>query len=195
MNCRPCAEFPAKLLFVQKFLGQSGNLLLEQIFRLRPDASVLPILQLQQTGKQRLTEHLGAFTREKRGKMVNTDHAKRGALRPRRQSDGYCGLVESSGDIVHGNRIVGVSAASRVKSVGCTSEKSNGQKRDSRVGAHVANDRQTAVRGRKRFNVDKWGNRLARKIDAVDEDICVDNLLERTACFDALTLSSLEIEV
>ena len=43
--------------------------------------------------------------------------------------------------------------------------------------------------------VDKMGNRLARKIDAVDEDICVDNLLERTACFDALALNLSEVEV
>ena len=121
--------------------------------------------------------------------MVDTDHAKRGALRSRRQGDRHCGLVKSGGNIVHGNRVVGVSAVSRVKSVGCTGEKGNYQKRYSRISAHVTNDRQTAVRGRERCNVDKCGNRLAGKIDAVDEDICVDNLLERTAYCDELTSS------
>ena len=94
-----------------------------------------------------MTEHLGAFTREKRGKMINTDHAKRGPLRFRRQGDRHCGLVESGGDIVNGNWVVGVSAASRVKSVSCTVQECNSQKQYSRVSAHVTNDRQTAVRG------------------------------------------------
>jgi hypothetical protein len=49
-----------------------------------------------------------------------------------------------------------------------------------RVGAHVTNDRQAAVRRRESLGVDERRD-LGGKVDAVNEDVCIlDNLPEGT---------------
>lgn len=96
-------------------LGQSSNLLVEQILGLLPDASICPVLELQQAGHKSLAEHLRALTGKERGEVVNADHAKRGALGSSRQSDGHSGLVEGSRDVVNGNGVVRVCTVSRTQ--------------------------------------------------------------------------------
>lgn len=66
------------------------------------------VLQLEETGQQSLAEHLGALAGKKGGKVVNADHAETGALGTSGQSDWDSGLVECGGDIVDGDRVVGV---------------------------------------------------------------------------------------
>jgi hypothetical protein len=49
-----------------------------------------------------------------------------------------------------------------------------------RVGAHVTNDRQAAVRSRENFGVDERRD-LSGEVDAVDENVCIlNNLSEGT---------------
>lgn len=99
-------------------MRQSSNLLVEQILGLLPDASILTVLELKQAGHQRLTEHLGALTREKRREVVNADHTERSALSAVGQSNGYCGLVKGGGDVVDRNWVVGVGPVSNISGYG-----------------------------------------------------------------------------
>jgi hypothetical protein len=62
-----------------------------------------------------LTEHLGGFTGKERWKVIDTDHTQRRALCSRWKGNRYCRFVESSGDVVYGNRVIRVSAASSEK--------------------------------------------------------------------------------
>lgn len=163
-------------------LGQSSNLLLEQILGLFPDASICAVLELQQAGHQSLTKHLRALTGEERGEVVNANHTKRGALSSSRQSNRHSGLVEGGRDVVNGDwvvRVGTVSSGQLVKSQG----KSVGSAREERylrVSAHVANDRKTTVGRRKALSADERRD-LRREVDAVDEDISIlNNLLEGT---------------
>lgn len=89
---------------------QGGDLLLEEILGLLPDAGILPVLELEQAGKQSLAELLGTLTGQERWQVVDTDHTQGRTLRASRQGDRYRRLVKGSCDVVHGDRVVGVRA-------------------------------------------------------------------------------------
>lgn len=166
-----------KRLCLQR-LGQSSNLLVEQILGLLPDASICSVLELQQARHQSLAEHFRAFTGEERGKVVNADHAKRGALSSSRQGDGHGGLVEGGRDIVNGNGVVRVGTVWSSKLVPETEER---KEQDLRVSAHVTNDGKATVGRRKALRADERRD-LSREVDAVDEDISIlNNLFEGAA--------------
>ena len=90
---------------------QSSNLLVEQILSLGPDTGSAAVLQLEEAGQKGLAKLLGALTGKQRGKVVNADHAQRGALGVGGQLDGHGGLIEGGGDVVDGDRVVRVGAA------------------------------------------------------------------------------------
>lgn len=92
-------------------LRQRSHLLIEQLLGLLPDTGIAPVLQLQQAGHQCLAEHLRALTGKERGEMVDADHTKGRALGSCRQGDRHRGLVESSRDFIHWDRVVGVRTA------------------------------------------------------------------------------------
>lgn len=89
-------------------LRQSSDLLVEKILGLLPHPGSRPVLQLEKAGQKSLAEHLGAFTGQEGGEMVNADDAKERALGAARQGDRNCWLVECGSDIVDGDRVVGV---------------------------------------------------------------------------------------
>lgn len=89
-------------------LGQSSDLLIEELLGLLPDASVGAVVQSKETGQESLAEHFRALAGEQGGEVINADHAQgRAALQA---SDGDGGLVECGGDIIQGNGVEGVGA-------------------------------------------------------------------------------------
>lgn len=89
-------------------------MLLEQIFCLLPHTRILPVLELQQTGQQCFAEHLGAFAGKKRGQVINADDIQWQCRIADRDVYRHRGLVKSRGDVVDGDRVVGVCAKSFV---------------------------------------------------------------------------------
>lgn len=110
--------------------------------------------------------------------MVDADHAQGRALRTGRQGDRHSRLVESGGDIVNGDGVVGVGTVK-----GVTLAYPNAIARVPgylRIGADVANNRQRPVGRGQGLDVDKRRD-LGRQVNAVDEDVGIlDNFLERT---------------
>lgn len=60
-------------LLSSQIFREGSDVLLEQIFCLLPHTGIRPVLELQQTRQQCFTEHLRAFTRKKRGQVINAD--------------------------------------------------------------------------------------------------------------------------
>ena len=91
-----------------KRLGQSSDLLIEELLGLLPDPRVGSVVQSEKARQECLAEHLGALAGEERGEVVNADHAQSWAAR--QAGDGNCWLVESRSNIIQRNRVEGVGA-------------------------------------------------------------------------------------
>lgn len=89
----------------QKFLGQGGNLLIEELLCLLPDPSVGAVIQGKKTGQECFTEHFGALARKQRWKVIDTDHAQRWSIFQLGVRDAHGGLVESSCDFIQRDRV------------------------------------------------------------------------------------------
>lgn len=138
-------------------LGQSGNLVLEQLLSLLPDTDVLPVLEAKQTWEQVCAEGLGCLAGQQTRQVVDADHAQRQTVAALGKRDRHCGLAESGVDVVDGDRVVRIGG----------------------VAGDVADNAQAARLSRQRLGVDE-GRDLGGEVDAVDEDIRLDNLLVRT---------------
>lgn len=143
-------------LAVHRAFRQRGNLILEQLLRLLPDAHVLPVLQTEQTGQQRSAESLGRLARQQAGQVVDADDAQRQAVAALGQWHGNRRAGEGGVDVVDGNRVVGVGGVAR----------------------DVADDTEAARGGRERLCVNERRD-LGGQVDAVDEDVGLDDLLVR----------------
>jgi hypothetical protein len=141
-------------LAVHSALGQSGDLVLEQLLSLLPDADVLPILEAEQTWEQVCAESLRRFARKQTGQVVNADHAEGQTVTTLRKGNRHGRLAEGGIDVVDGNRVVRVGGVTR----------------------HVANNAQAARLSGQRLGVDE-GRDLGGEVDAVDKDIRLDDLL------------------
>jgi hypothetical protein len=91
-----------------KRLGQSSDLLIEELLGLLPDPRVGPVVKGEKARQEGFAEHLGALTGEQRWEVVNANHAQGWAVL--QTGDGDCGLIESGGDIIQGNGVEGVGA-------------------------------------------------------------------------------------
>lgn len=143
-------------LAVHGAFGQSGDLVLEQLLGLLPDTDVLPVLETEQTREQVCAEGLGCLAGQQTGQVVDADNAQRQIVAALGESHGHCGLAESGVDVVNGNGVVGVGG----------------------VAGDVADDTQAARLSGQRLGVDERRN-LGREVDAVDEDVRLNDLLVR----------------
>lgn len=134
--------------------GKSGDLVLEQLVGALPDTDILPVLEAQQTGKQVCAESLRRFAGEQTGQVVNADHAQRQAVATLGERDGHCRFRECGVNVVDGNRVVRVGG----------------------VAGDVADDAQAARLSGQRLSIDE-GRDLGGEVDAVNEDIGLDDLL------------------
>jgi hypothetical protein len=162
-------------------LGKSSNLVLEKLLCLLPDASSVAVLKLQQAGKQVVGESLGRLAGEKGGEVVDGDDVELGLstvviislysipVWKARSSGGFSGenlrningngrLLEGGVDGVDRDRVVGVGGVAR----------------------NINNNGELAGRSSKGSSINEGGNRL-RKVDAVDEDVGLDDLHERSS--------------
>ena len=89
--------------------------------------------------------------------MVNADDAEGQVVAALGKRDGHCGLGEGGVDVVDGDGVVGVGG----------------------VAGDVADDAQAARIGGQRLGIDE-GRDLGGEVDAVDEDIGLDDLLVRS---------------
>jgi hypothetical protein len=144
-------------LVLQGALRESGDLVVEELLGLRPDTDVLPVLEAEKTGKQVCAEGLGCLTRQKTGQVVDADDAQWQTVAALGESHGHCGLREGGVDVVDGDGVVGVSG----------------------VAGDVADDAQAARLSRQRLRVDERRD-LGAEVDAVDEDVGLNDLLVRT---------------
>lgn len=133
---------------------ESCTLVLEQLLGLLPHPRILPVLQLEQTRQQSRAERFGGLSGQQRWKMVDADHAQRKVVRTGIQFHGDCGTIESCVDVVDGDRVVWVRGVAR----------------------HVAHDAQLAAGCGKRLRIDERRD-LRRQVDAVDEDVRLNDLL------------------
>jgi hypothetical protein len=141
-------------LAVHSALGQSGNLVLEQLLSLLPDADVLPVFEAEQTGEQVCAEGLGRFARKQTGQVVDTDHAQGQTVATLGKRNRHGRLAEGGVDIVDGDRVVRVGGVAR----------------------DITDNAQAARLSGQRLGVDE-GRDLGGEIDAVDKDIRLDDLL------------------
>jgi hypothetical protein len=91
-----------------KRLGQSSDLLVEELLGLLPDPGVGPVVEGEKAGQEGFAEHLGALAGEEGWEVIDTDHAQCWAVL--QTGDGDCGLIEGRGDIIQGNGVEGVRA-------------------------------------------------------------------------------------
>ena len=143
-------------LALQGARGESGDLVVEKLLGLLPDTDILPVLETEQTGKQVCAEGLGCLTGQQTGQVVDADDAQRQAVAALGEGNGNCGLAEGGVDVVDGDGVVGVGGVAR----------------------DIADDAQAARLSRQRLGVDERRN-LGGEVDAVDEDIRLDDLLVR----------------
>lgn len=97
-------------VYYQDLLLGSSQFLLVQILGFNPDASILSILQLQDSGQKVAGEHFRALTRKKSGQMVDGDNVQWlgvGGL------DRNGRLVKGGVDGIDGNGVVGVGGITR----------------------------------------------------------------------------------
>jgi hypothetical protein len=144
-------------LVLQGALRESGDLVVEELLGLRPDTDVLPVLEAEKTGKQVCAEGLGCLTRQKTGQVVDADDAQWQTVAALGESHGHCGLREGGVDVVDGDGVVGVGG----------------------VAGDVADDAQAARLSGQRLGVDERRD-LGAEVDAVDEDVGLNDLLVRT---------------
>lgn len=143
-------------LAVHSTFRQGGDLVVEKLLGLLPDADILPVLETEQTGEQVCAEGLGCLTRQQTGQVVDADDAQRQTVAALGERHGYCGFAEGGVDVVDGDGVVGVGGVAR----------------------DVADDTQAARLSRQRLGVDE-GRNLGREVDAVDKDIRLDDFLVR----------------
>ena len=141
---------------LQGALRESGDLIIEKLLGLLPDTDILPVLETEQAGKQVCAEGLGCLTGQQTGQVVDADNAQWQTVAALRERHWYCGLAEGGVDVVDGDRVVGVGGVAR----------------------DVADNAQAARLSRQRLGVDE-GRDLGGEVDAVDEDIGLDDLLVR----------------
>jgi hypothetical protein len=141
-------------LAVHSALGQGGDLVLEKLLGLLPDADVLPVLEAEQTGEQVCAESFGRFARKQTGQVVNADHAEGQTVAAFGKRNRHGRLAESGVDVVDGDRVVRVGGVAR----------------------DITDNAQAARLSGQRFGVDE-GRNLGGEVDAVDEDIRLDDLL------------------
>lgn len=144
-------------LAVHGAFGQSGDLVLEELLSLLPDADVLPVLEAEQTGQQVGAESLRCLARKQAGQVVDADHAQGQTVAAFGQRDGHCGLGEGGVDVVDWDGVVGVGGVAR----------------------DIADNAQATRVGGQRLGVDE-GRDLGGEVDAVDENVRLDNLLVGT---------------
>jgi hypothetical protein len=135
-------------LAVHSALGQGGDLVLEQLLSLLPDADVLPVLEAEQTGEQVCAESLRRFAREQTGQVIDADHAEGQTVAALGKRNRHGRLAEGGVDVVDGDRVVGVGGVAR----------------------DVADDAQAARLRGERLGIDE-GRDLGGEVDAVDENI------------------------
>lgn len=141
-------------LTVHGALGQGGDLVLEQLLSLLPNADVLPVVETKQTGQQVCAESLRCLARQQARQVVDADHAQRQTVAALGEGDGHGWLGEGGVDVVDGNGVVRVGG----------------------VAGDVADDAEAAGLGGQRLGVDE-GRDLGREVDAVNEDVGLDDLL------------------
>lgn len=139
---------------LQGALGESGDLVVEELLGLLPNTDILPVLETEQTGKQVCAEGLRCLTRQQTGQVVDADDAQRQTVAALGESHGHCRLREGGVDVVDGDGVVGVSGVAR----------------------DVADDAQAARLSGQRLGVDE-GRDLGGEVDAVHEDVRLDDLL------------------
>lgn len=143
-------------LAVNGTLGKSGDLILEKLLSLLPDTDVLPVLKAKQTGQQVRAESLGCLARQQAGQVVDADHAQRETVAALGEGDGHSRVAEGGVDVVDGDGVVRVGGVAR----------------------DVADDAQAARVGGQRLGLDE-GRNLGGEVDAVDEDVGLNDLLVR----------------
>ncbi len=114
-----------------------------------------PLIQVQQTWKQVLAESLACLSWQQTGQMVDGNHAE---LRLSLQLNWHGWFCECSSDSVYGDRVVWIGS----------------------IGADIADDRELPVWYVEALEIDEVGD-LRHQVYAVDEDIALDNLGERSA--------------
>jgi len=137
---------------LQILLWKSSDLIVEELLGSLPDWNVLPVLQLQQTWEKIVAERLTCLPWQQRWEMINADDAQFWLLL---DLDWDRWLVECGGDGVNWNWVVWVCG----------------------ISADIADDRQLAVWGIQALGINEVWN-FGGQVDAVDEDIAVDDLLE-----------------
>jgi len=143
-------------LAIHGALGQSGDLVLEQLLGLLPDTDVLPVLETEQTGEQVCAEGFGCLAGQQTGQVIDADDAEWQTVAAFGQSDGHCRLAECGVDVVDGDGVVGVGGVAR----------------------DVADDAQAARLSGQRLGIDE-GRNLGGEVDAVDKDVRLNDLLVR----------------
>jgi hypothetical protein len=133
---------------------QRSDLGLEQLLSLLPDTHVPPVLQTEQTGQQVGAESLRRLTGKQAGQVIDADDAEWQVVAALGELHGHGGFAESGVDVVDGDRVVRVGG----------------------VAGDVADDAQAARLGGERLGVDEGGD-LGGQVDAVDEDVRLDDLL------------------
>lgn len=141
---------------LQGALRESGDLIIEKLLGLLPDTDILPVLETEQAGKQVCAEGLGCLTGQQTGQVVDADNAQWQTVAALRERHWYCGLAEGGVDVVDGDGVVGVGG----------------------VAGDVADNAQAARLSRQRLGVDE-GRDLGGEVDAVDEDVRLNDLLVR----------------
>jgi hypothetical protein len=119
-----------------------------------PDTHVLPVLQTEQAGEQVGAESLRCLAGQQAGQVVDADDTKRQVVAALGERHGHGRLAEGGVDVVDGDRVVRVGG----------------------VAGDVADDAQAARLGGERLGVDE-GRDLGGEVDAVDEDVGLDDLL------------------
>jgi hypothetical protein len=141
---------------LQGALRESSDLVIEQLLGLLPDTDVLPVLETEQTGEQVCAESLRCLTGKQTGQVVDADDAQRQTVAALRERHWHCGLAEGGVDVVDGDGVVRVGGVAR----------------------DIADNAQAARLSRQRLSVDE-GRDLGGEVDAVDEDVRLNDLLVR----------------
>ena len=130
---------------------QCLNLVVEELLSALPDRCAVAILETHQAGQERVAKSLRRLARQRRGQVVDGDDRE---LRPvALDIDLDSGLVECGVDVVDRDGVVGVRG----------------------VAAHVADNAELAVGALEALAVDEGRDGLG-KVDAVDEDVRLDDL-------------------
>lgn len=135
-------------------LGQLSDSVLVDLLGSGPDTLSVAAVQSEQTGQEQTRVLIAGLTSDQRGKVVNRDDSQLGARDL--LGDGDRGLVERAPGRVNGDRVVGA--------VG--------------VAANVADDAQFSLGSRERLKGEERRGLVRTKVDTVDEDVGLGDLLE-----------------